>query len=164
MIFFHFNFFQSTFYWVMLVYHLICLFSSMCWPFLFCYYATLAIARISFMGDVAYNSNWVNYPPEFQKYIILIIARSQESIYFKGFGLIPCTLEIFGKVRSLFNVELFTCVVWLIFNVFIIFAAFQNSLLLLHSFQKLIASLKYCFQHIISFKDCPNVVFIIILT
>lgn len=91
----------------MLIYHVICVFSSMCWPFFFCYYATLVATRISHIGDVAYDLDWFNYPPEFQKYFILIIARSHQSMYFTGFGLIVCTLEIFGNVRLPSNFKIF---------------------------------------------------------
>lgn len=70
----------------------------MCWPFLFCYYATVATFRISYIGITAYEADWFFYPPEFQKYMVLVIARSHELIFFTGFGLIRCTLEIFGRI------------------------------------------------------------------
>lgn len=102
--------FQSSFDWVMLTFHLICLISSMCWPFLFCYYSSLVTEQTSSISDIAYNTNWYEYPPEYQKYMILIIARSQELTYFTGFNLIRCSLETFGKVSSLIIRENLLCV------------------------------------------------------
>ena len=71
------------------------------WPFLFCYYATFATDRLADLSQTAYNSNWLDWPPEHQNYLILIMARSQEPVRFTGFGLIDCSLEVFGKVSRL---------------------------------------------------------------
>lgn len=74
------------------------MFTSMFWPYLFCYYATYITNRISFIGFAAYDTNWFDYPLDLQKHMILILARSQENVHFHGFNLIECTLEVFGKV------------------------------------------------------------------
>lgn len=64
----------------------------------FCYYANLAIDRVLSIGDTVYALNWFNYPVRMQKYLILMIARSQERIEFTGLGLIKCSLEAFGQL------------------------------------------------------------------
>lgn len=71
------------------------------WPSIYCGLATHVTGRISSIGDSTYNSNWYDYPPELRKFVNLIITRSQEPVYFTGFNLIGCTLEIFGKVIQL---------------------------------------------------------------
>lgn len=83
-------------------FHVICVICSSIWPFLFCYFATFATYRVAAIAQAAYDSNWLDLPPRLQKYIILIITRSQETIHFTGFGLFSCTLEVLGKVRILF--------------------------------------------------------------
>lgn len=55
-----------------------------------------------------YNSNWFEYPTKLQKYAILTIARSQQPVYFTGFGLISCTSEVFGKVSIAFRKKFFS--------------------------------------------------------
>lgn len=86
---------------LMVGFHIVAIFSSMVWPSLFSYYATFVTNRIASVGYAAYDSNWFEYPLELQKYFVLIIARSKQSSYFMGFGLIQCTLEVFGQVRFL---------------------------------------------------------------
>lgn len=81
-----------------ILYDTLCIVSSLAWPFLFCYFATFATGRISSIGNVVYSSNWYNFPPNTRKYVTLVIARSQQPLYFSGLGLIRCTLELFGNV------------------------------------------------------------------
>lgn len=72
------------------------------WPAIFCIYANFATDQVSAIGDVAYDLKWYNCPLKMQKFIILIIARSQYPAKFTGLGLCDCSLEIFGKV-SIFS-------------------------------------------------------------
>lgn len=81
-----------------ILYNVLCIVSSLMWPYIFGHFATRVTERILSIGDIAYDSNWYEYPGEFRKYIILIIARSHQEIYFTGFNLVVCTLEVFGKV------------------------------------------------------------------
>lgn len=53
---------------------------------------------VSIIGDIAYNSNWFDYPVKLQKYFIFIALRSHKRSRFIGFYLIPCTMEIFAQV------------------------------------------------------------------
>lgn len=72
---------------------------SLCWPFLCCYFATLTSDRIFLISHIVYGSKWYLYPLKLQKYITLVIARSQQDAQFTGFNLIGCSLFTFGNVR-----------------------------------------------------------------
>lgn len=72
--------------------------SSFLFPSFFCYFGTSASEHVS-ISDVIYDSNWYDQPIEIQKYIGLMIARSQEEVNFSGIGLVTCSLEVFGKVN-----------------------------------------------------------------
>lgn len=76
----------------------LCLFCSLIWPFLFCYFGTITVERMERIANDAYDMKWYNYPISMQKFIILITMRSQKSELFSGLNLIPCTLEVFGIV------------------------------------------------------------------
>lgn len=78
-----------------------CIICSLLWSSAFCYFANLVTDRVSMLSDSVYDLNWFDQPMEMQKYIILMMARSQERVYFSGFGLISCSMEIFGKVCSI---------------------------------------------------------------
>ena len=72
--------------------------TSLMWPFLFCYFANLATDRVSYVCDTIYDPSWFDQPIDMQKYVILMIARSQERIYFTGLGLMSCSMAVFGNV------------------------------------------------------------------
>lgn len=73
-------------------------FCALLWLVFFCRFATLAADRAAAIGDIAYDLNWFEYPVEMQKYVILIIGRTSKRDEFSGLGLIPCSMEMFGKV------------------------------------------------------------------
>lgn len=78
-----------------------CILCALFWPAFLCYSATFATEQINNkIADTLYESNWYDFPPELQKYVVLIIARTQDTVYFTGMNLIGCTLEIFGKVTT----------------------------------------------------------------
>lgn len=104
----------------MLIFHGLCAIRERTtWPFLYCYNANSIIDRMSSIASSLFESNWYDYPLEQQKYIILMIARSQKSTEFSGFGLIKCKLEVLGYVRilltrmchpsSIFTINLLYC-------------------------------------------------------
>lgn len=96
-----FHFFQSNWDFTMILVGGISLICSLCWPFLCCYFATHTSDRINSISQMVYNSNWHNYPLKLQKYIVLVIARSQKRSLFTGFNLVACTLYTFGNVSSI---------------------------------------------------------------
>lgn len=86
--------------WAVVGYGVICIICASAWPFLYCYFATIASDRVLNVGKKTFDSNWYDFPQDLQKYIVLIISRSQKPIYFTGLGLVHCTLETLGKVSS----------------------------------------------------------------
>lgn len=87
-----------------------CILCGLFWPAFISHYASHATDRISSIGDLVYNSNWIEYPPQLRKYAILIIARSQEPVYFWGLNLFRCTLHGFGFVSASLNLLVFITV------------------------------------------------------
>lgn len=83
-----------------LLFDMSCLLCALFWPALICSFGTFATDRIESVGDIAYDSNWYAYPTEVRKHVMLIIGRSQEPVYFMGYGVVRATLEVFGKVDS----------------------------------------------------------------
>lgn len=79
-------------------YNVLCIFVSFTWTFILCYYATSTTRAMNEIGDTLYNSNWYTYPDEVKKFMIIVIARSQKTIYFTGFKMVRCTLEVFMRV------------------------------------------------------------------
>lgn len=90
---------------VSFAFHLVCIFVSTTWPSVFCYFGNFATDRFSEIGDTAYDLKWYNYPLKIQKYMVLIIARSQEPTYFTGLGVCHCSLEFFFKGEQLFRIH-----------------------------------------------------------
>lgn len=122
----------------MVAYSVCCTINSFSWITLFCYYANSTTDRIADLSQAAYNSNWMEWSPELQKYIILIMRRSQEPVYFNGLGLIYCTLETFGKVRMIHRYLLH--IFWDCFFFFV--SAAQSFVFLLLDIQKRFTKLK----------------------
>lgn len=75
-----------------------CLTCALIWLTSFCYFANTVTDRIASIGDIAYDSNWIDYPLNLQKFITVIVTRSQRPVYFSGLNLVPCTMETYGKV------------------------------------------------------------------
>lgn len=71
---------------------------SLIWPFLHCQFGTWLTEKIDNTGFAAYGSNWYELPIETQKYILMIVMRSQEDLNFTGLGMTYCTIETLGKV------------------------------------------------------------------
>lgn len=81
-----------------LSFQLIYMACSLFWPFLHCYYASSITQQIGNTGFTAYGSNWFDLPIHLQKYIVLMVVRAQQTLYFTGFDIIYCTMETLGKV------------------------------------------------------------------
>lgn len=92
--------FQMEFQIILFIYSILAVLCAVVWTFLYCYFATHATDRLTKIGNNIYESSWYEFPINIQKYLILIIIRSQNPIYFTGLGLLNCTLESFGKVSQ----------------------------------------------------------------
>lgn len=89
-----------------IAFDLLCFVCSLIWPFLFCCYANTTFEQVLSIGDDAFNLNWYGCPNDVQKFIILIVQRAYEVKPFVGLGLIPCTLEIFGRVILFLSISI----------------------------------------------------------
>lgn len=70
------------------------------WPYLFCYFANLAVDRIELNQRTVYNLNWYNFPPDLRKYFILIMAQSQRTVCFDGLSLVRCIMKYIDRLWS----------------------------------------------------------------
>lgn len=123
----YFNIFlKTTFEVVMFVWHIISIACALVWPTLFCYSASGVIENVTNIGNIAYDSNWYDYPPTLQKHIIIIIARSQEDIIFSGLNLIGCSIEVFGNVSQM-NIEFWMCKKKVLNITFLLIQLFRSS-------------------------------------
>lgn len=89
--------------WVQIAFYTVCTACSLFWPCIYSHYSTITTDRITSIGDFAYSSNWYDYPPQVQRYLVMIIARSHVQHYFDGFGFIYCTMEVLVKVSFFFQ-------------------------------------------------------------
>lgn len=96
----------SNFQPKVLLFDMSCLLCALFWPALICYFGTFATDRIELVADMAYDTNWYEYPVDVRKHIVLVIARAQMPVYFMGHGVVRATLEVFGKVYSTHYYEL----------------------------------------------------------
>lgn len=81
------------------IFYLICLLCSLNWTFVLCYAATTATSALEDISKYVYSSKWYEYPPEMQKCLILLMARSQRPVYFTGMRMVRCTLDVFMRVK-----------------------------------------------------------------
>lgn len=70
------------------------------WNFLLCHTGTASSDVIASISDIIYNGNWLKYPLDYQKHVLLMLLRSQRPVYFMGFKMVRCTWENFTSVSS----------------------------------------------------------------
>lgn len=66
--------------------------------FLYCYYATLLTTTLTLIGKTVSECRWYSYPIKLQKYLILMIRRTQVPFEFNGLNILNCNLPTFGLV------------------------------------------------------------------
>lgn len=71
-------------------------------PFYFCYSGKQSTESYMQMGDCAYDIAWYNLPVELEKFIILLIANTQEPLYYRGLNVVTLDLETFSIVAYTF--------------------------------------------------------------
>lgn len=81
-----------------------CVICATYWQTFFCIYANRVTDEVANVGFAAYDAEWYAYPLKFQKYNLVMIARSQEIMQFSGLNFMYCTLEYYGKVSILLTV------------------------------------------------------------
>lgn len=67
--------------------------------FLYCYFGKLAADSYELMCECVYDSFWQKLSPNLQKYIVVMIANMQQSLYYHGFGIVTLDLRTFIRVR-----------------------------------------------------------------
>lgn len=68
--------------------------------FVFCFIGTIITDKCFEMAKIVFETNWYASPIEHQRYVILILARSQKPFYFHGYGFVPCSLMMFKSVSN----------------------------------------------------------------
>lgn len=76
------------------------LFIALSTTFIYCYCATEITNKLDLIGGAAYQSKWYKYPNELQKFIMLIIAKSQQPMDFTALDMFYVNVETFGKVGN----------------------------------------------------------------
>lgn len=100
--------------------------------FVFCFIASKTTSKIAEVGEVAYNAHWRRYPNSLQKYTLLIVQHSHQTVHFHGFHFILCNLDVFMRVTSHNNDGFCSYNMESIFLLVPFIVARQISLLVLH--------------------------------
>lgn len=66
--------------------------------YVLCNFATNITHVLGEVSTITYGSMWYTYPVKEQTFLILMLRRSQETIKFSGFGIIPATMATFLTV------------------------------------------------------------------
>lgn len=69
--------------------------------FVYCYFGKCATESFENMADILFESNWIEYPVNIQKYYIPMIQNTQRSLYYDGFGVAVLNLPTFVSVSYL---------------------------------------------------------------
>lgn len=69
-------------------------------------FSTKISAKMTDIGEVAYQSEWYEYPKFIDIYVLLIIQNAQRVKYLTGFQIVYCNLDTFGKVQIILMYEL----------------------------------------------------------
>lgn len=67
---------------------------------IYCYFGNRITSKSLQISETAYAMEWYCLPTRIQMAIKLIILRSQREIYFSGFSIIICSLEMYKKVKT----------------------------------------------------------------
>lgn len=68
--------------------------------YVYCYFATKVTTKIRGIGDRMYEIEWNCCPKDFCRFVQLTICRSQQPIFFHGYGLINCDMITLSKVQT----------------------------------------------------------------
>lgn len=66
--------------------------------FFYCYYGEMATTSFENLADALYESNWQNFPPQLQKYFVLMIGNAQIPLFYHGFHVSILSLNTFAQV------------------------------------------------------------------
>lgn len=68
--------------------------------FVYCYTADRTTTALAAVDNMAYETQWFNYPVHLRSYLVLIIRRAQKPVIFHGLKLYPCNLVTFATVST----------------------------------------------------------------
>lgn len=71
--------------------------------FFFCFFGKLATESFEKMTICLFECNWLEFPIDVQKCILLMIQNAQRPMYYHGLGIAVLNLEIFSKVIAYFR-------------------------------------------------------------
>lgn len=66
--------------------------------FVLCYFGNSLTINLLDVGHIIYSALWYNYPIKLQRFLVIMIRRSQKQFLISAFGILPCTLEHFKAV------------------------------------------------------------------
>lgn len=76
------------------------LLSAVITTYVVCHLSETITQNLHNVGDIFYDSNWIALPIKQQMLFMVIIKRSQQIFYLKGFGCIKCSLQVFSSVSK----------------------------------------------------------------
>lgn len=121
-----------------LAYSIFCFLVGVSWTLLLCYHATYASESTTDTGHHVYRSNWYLYPIFLRKYLLLLIAKTQQPMLFSGFQIVGCTLLTFTTVK----LNLFFVSEWSDVKLMLQLSAHQVGNVLLYHVQKYVPIVK----------------------
>lgn len=68
--------------------------------FIFNYYGKIATESFEKMGECVFECDWYEFPFNFQKNFVLMIAITKKPLRYHGCGLMPLSLDTFRTVRN----------------------------------------------------------------
>lgn len=74
--------------------------TSLCNLFVYCLFGKIATESFENMADCLFETDWPDMSNELQKYLILLIANMQKSLFYHGFEVATLELETFTKVST----------------------------------------------------------------
>lgn len=66
--------------------------------FIYCYFGKLATESFEKMSDCVYDLDWYKLSLSLQKYVVIMIANMQKTLYYHGFEVVVLNLNTFLRV------------------------------------------------------------------
>lgn len=69
--------------------------------YLYCYYGKRTTDDYAAFGHRLYETNWMIFPNNLQKILVLMIAHAQKPVHFHGYHFVYLNLDLFVKVSPI---------------------------------------------------------------
>lgn len=73
-----------------------------------CNYSTNVVEKVNTIGDTVFDAHWYKFPALEQKFMSLVIQRTQKSVQLTGFGIITCSKSTYLLVCLLRNQSIYS--------------------------------------------------------